>query len=96
MKSFKRLQASALASTATIAFAFATPAYAQETQEETPPPEALTTEQEVESGQKTSTEEAIVVTGLRIRQPNLESVVPVTSIGGQEFLKLARPRSATR
>ena len=32
-------------------------------------------------------ETAIVVTGSRIRRPNLESTVPVTSIGGEEFFQ---------
>lgn len=31
--------------------------------------------------------EAIVVTGSRIRRPNLESSIPITSIGGEEFLQ---------
>src|SRR5262245_9188834 len=32
-------------------------------------------------------EETIVVTGSRIRRPNLESTVPITSIGGEEFFE---------
>lgn len=32
---------------------------------------------------------AIVVTGSRIARPNLDSVVPVTSIGGDDFIKQA-------
>ena len=38
---------------------------------------------------KTTTKqnEAIIVTGSRIRRPNLESPLPVTSIGGQEFFQ---------
>src|SRR5258706_14607514 len=31
--------------------------------------------------------ETITVTGTRIRRPNLESPLPVTSIGGQEFFQ---------
>ena len=85
------LEATALRSVAIgLAFAFTTPALAQETQTEEAqnPPEALQTEQEIESGQDaTATEDAIVVTGSRIRRPNLESVVPVTSVGGQEFFE---------
>lgn len=34
-----------------------------------------------------ATEGSIVVTGSRIRRPNLESTVPITSIGGEEFIK---------
>ena len=65
------------------------------------PPGTLTTEQEVESGQDADSNaqpgdtagpaaadsEAIIVTGSRIRRPNLESPLPVTSIGGQEFFE---------
>ena len=39
---------------------------------------------EVESGQE---DDSIVVTGSRIRRPNLESTVPITSIGGEEFFQ---------
>ena len=96
------LEATALRSVAIgLAFAFTTPALAQETQEEQAqnPPETLTTEQEIESGQDAATDQAtapiqdaatdqaIVVTGSRIRRPNLESVVPVTSLGGEEFFE---------
>jgi outer membrane receptor protein involved in Fe transport len=65
------------------------PALAQQTGSEQAqnPPESLQTEPEIESGQDQKTNEQIVVTGSRIRQPNLESVVPVTSIGGQEFFE---------
>ena len=84
------LEATALRSVAIgLAFAFTTPALAQETQEDQAqnPPETLSTEQEVESGQNATTDQAIVVTGSRIRRPNLESVVPVTSVGGEEFFE---------
>ena len=84
------LEATALRSMAIgLAFAFTTPALAQQTEEEQAqnPPESLQTEQEIESGQNTTADEAIVVTGSRIRRPNLESTVPVTSIGGEEFFE---------
>lgn len=84
------LEATALRSAAIgLAVAFSTPAFAQETQTEEAqnPPESLTTEQEVESGQNATQGEEVVVTGSRIRRPNLESVVPVTSVGGQEFFE---------
>jgi outer membrane receptor protein involved in Fe transport len=60
-------------------------------------PATLGSEQEVESGQNATadaqgasaqgTSNAIVVTGSRIRRPNLESSVPVTSVGGEEFFQ---------
>src|SRR5436190_6106021 len=61
-------------------------------------PQTLTAEQEVESGQNAGTDCAanpdsptckasIVVTGSRIRRPNLESPLPVTSVGGEEFFQ---------
>ena len=85
-------------STVSIAALIATPAFAQETQQDTPPPETLTSEQEAESGEDaqsdageaattTSDEAAITVTGSRIRRPNLESPLPVTSVGGEEFFE---------
>src|SRR5690349_10670299 len=44
-------------------------------------------EQEIESGTRAQSSESVVVTGSRIRRPNLESQVPVTSIGGEEFFQ---------
>jgi Ca-activated chloride channel family protein len=38
----------------------------------------------------------IVVTGTRIRRPNLESSVPITSIGGEEFFATGSPVQASR
>jgi outer membrane receptor protein involved in Fe transport len=99
-----------LLSTASFAALAATPAFAQQTQSDQAPPEALQTEQQIESGQAPNCNvpvgtalppgcaapaaeavppsgEAITVTGTRIRRPNLESPLPVTSIGGQEFFQ---------
>ena len=81
-----------------LAAGLAMPAVAQETQEEKAknPPEALQSEQEIESGKKATTtasaasttgNSSIVVTGSRIKRPNLESPVPVTSVGGEEFFQ---------
>lgn len=69
-------------------------------------PETLQSEPEVESGQNATTDaqgapvqtaqasdtggSTIVVTGSRIKRPNLESVVPITSVGGQEFFETGR------
>jgi Ca-activated chloride channel family protein len=38
----------------------------------------------------------VVVTGTRIRRPNLESAVPVTSIGGEEFFQTGASARASR
>src|SRR4051812_34587037 len=79
-------------------------AFAQQPPADQSPPQALQSEQEVESGQAApscqvptgtplppgctpASNEAITVTGSRIRRPNLESPLPVTSVGGQEFFE---------
>jgi outer membrane receptor protein involved in Fe transport len=68
------------------AMTLATAAYAQDTGAEDAP-ETLQSEVEVESGENATTVEEIVVTGSRIRRPNLDSAVPVTSIGGETFIQ---------
>lgn len=51
------------------------------------PPAAAQAEQ-LEADQTTPDADAsIVVTGTRIRQPNLESTVPITSVSGEEFFE---------
>ena len=76
---------------ATLIVGFGSTAYAQEVeqekQQEAQAPGAPTTEQETESNTNASTDQDIVVTGSRIRRPNLESTVPVTSVGGEEFFE---------
>ncbi|HEX8578080.1 MAG TPA: TonB-dependent receptor [Allosphingosinicella sp.] len=56
----------------------------------------LTSEAEIESGANAnagaqgddaSEGQAITVTGSRIRRPNLESAIPITSVGGEEFFQ---------
>jgi outer membrane receptor protein involved in Fe transport len=86
-------------STVSLAAIIASPAVAQQTKSDTPPPQTQTSEQEVESNTDAqsstntavnpnpTTNEAITVTGTRIRRPNLESPLPVTSVGGQEFFQ---------
>jgi len=87
MRKFKLLGSTMLQSVAvTGAVAIAQPALAQEVPAEQDDPATLTTEQEIESGEDDSSE-TIVVTGSRIRRPNLESVVPVTSVSGEEFFE---------
>jgi outer membrane receptor protein involved in Fe transport len=82
-----------------LALVAAAPAYAQDAppaeqqadQQATPDePATLTSEPEVESGENATTKQEIVVTGSRIRRPNLESIVPITSIGGEEFFQSAK------
>jgi len=73
-----------------------------QTKSDQAPPRALKSEQEIKSGQAAckptpgaslaanctpATNEEITVTGSRIRRPNLDSPLPVTSVGGQEFFQ---------
>jgi len=86
-------------STVSLAAIIASPAAAQQTKSDQSPPQTLTSEQEVESGNDAqsstntsanpnpTSNEAITVTGSRIRRPNLESPLPVTSVGGEEFFQ---------
>ena len=76
--------------------AVAPQAYAQETQGtegtaagESDDPATLESEAELESGQNASAADQgdITITGSRIRRPNLESTVPITSVGGEEFFE---------
>ena len=65
-------------------------AYAQNLPDEGQP--QPTTEVEIESGvsatgQDAEVNEPIVITGSRIRRPNLASAVPITSVGGEEFFE---------
>lgn len=70
-----------------------TAAFGQQTDSEqaaeTQQPGEPTTEVEAESGTNADPQRdgEIVVTGSRIRRPNVESVVPVTAIGGEEFFQ---------
>ncbi|MDB5697963.1 MAG: TonB-dependent receptor [Alphaproteobacteria bacterium] len=102
MKRHGLLGTSALCSAAAISIFTTSPALAQEVPSETTPPAALKGEAEIESGTPavntvqtgdTSAavgEQSIVVTGSRIRRPNLESTVPIASIGGEEFFETGR------
>jgi outer membrane receptor protein involved in Fe transport len=74
--------ASALAMT----LALASPAYSQATPvEDADPDVALQGEVETEAGQDAASSDQILVTGSRIRRPNLDSTVPITSVGIQEL-----------
>ena len=81
------LSGSALAA----ALAMAAPAYAQPSNRTADPTQADEPEElgqnevELESGQSAQAQGDIVVTGSRIRRPNLESAIPVTSVGPQEL-----------
>ena len=88
MRKFGLLGTSALRSAVFIGFAttLATGAMAQDSGEQDPP-ETLQSETEIESGQDAQEGQTLVVTGSRIRRPNLESSIPITSIGGEEFFQ---------
>ena len=101
MTNRKLLAATALSTTALIAFATAAPAAAQTTPPptttETPPGEATTTStqpsqviattQANDAANTGQAEANIVVTGSRIRRPNLTASVPVTSLQGEQFFQ---------
>jgi outer membrane receptor protein involved in Fe transport len=91
MTKYNLLGATALQTGALILFASATPAFAQ-----TPPAPDQTTNStnpaQIEAANQAGTqskapETSIVVTGSRIRRPNLESVVPITSIQGEQIFQ---------
>src|SRR5262245_29321899 len=76
----------------------ATPAFAQDApppatteqpaaDQDTPGQDAATGTQEVLQQSAEGEDKAIVVTGSRIRRPNLESQVPITSISGESFIQ---------
>jgi outer membrane receptor protein involved in Fe transport len=94
------LAATALQTGALALFASAAPAFAQTTPPTTvqnPPSPPVTTnattpEQVIPATQANNattspSDQNIVVTGSRIRRPNLESVIPVTSIQGEQFFQ---------
>jgi outer membrane receptor protein involved in Fe transport len=84
MKKFGLLSSSAMGSAALFgaSLVFAAPAYAQDDQA-TPPADA----QAAPATDQTEDGQNVEVTGTRIRRPNLDSAVPVTSISGQEFFE---------
>jgi outer membrane receptor protein involved in Fe transport len=71
------------------AVAIAAPVHAQEvqTEEETPGQSETETESGTNAQAEGDESGTITVTGSRIRRPNLESAVPVTSVGGEEFFQ---------
>ncbi|MEA3012673.1 MAG: hypothetical protein QOD42_1218 [Sphingomonadales bacterium] len=91
MKKFGLLSSSAIGSAALfgLSMAFATPAFAQDDDQICTPAEAEAgTCQLTDSGGAAPTaQNEVTVTGSRIRRPGVESVVPVTSIGGEEFFQ---------
>lgn len=83
MKKFGLLATSALGSFALVGLAGTAHAQTgQSTSTQADPPEALSSTVELQSGQAS---DQIVVTGSRIRRPNLDSTVPITSVGVQEL-----------
>ncbi len=95
MRKFGLLGTSALGSFTFIglSIALAAPAYAQEVAEDDASAQGTVgdSEAEIESGTDATQAEGgpITITGTRIRRPNLESAVPITSIGGEEFFQTA-------
>ncbi|HEX8624923.1 MAG TPA: TonB-dependent receptor [Allosphingosinicella sp.] len=103
MRKFGLLGTSALGSFTFVglSLALASPASAQAQAEEDPEAQVGQSEAEIESGTQadvgaqgegaapTAAQDSgtITVTGSRIRRPNLESTVPITSIGGEQFFQ---------
>ncbi|HEY0131200.1 MAG TPA: TonB-dependent receptor plug domain-containing protein, partial [Allosphingosinicella sp.] len=102
MRKFGLLGTSALGSFTVIGLSLAlvSPAYAQTPGQEDDEAQVGQSEPEIESGTEadtgaqgenataaTETGESITITGSRIRRPNLDSAVPITSIGGEEFFE---------
>ena len=93
MNRFGLLGTSALCSAAFFgSLAIATPAYAQETDCSTLPTEAERTACEAGEAAPASavpggSDQTLTVTGSRIRRPNLESTVPITSVTGEQFFQ---------
>src|SRR4051794_12007713 len=90
MTKFALLSTSAIGSAAL--FAFAAPAYAEDAVASQPnctPDQAAagTCTPPVDATGAATESGSIVVTGSRIRRPNLESAVPITSISGEEFFQ---------
>jgi len=82
-------------STVSLSAILASPAFAAEQPATTAAPAAAVDCNAIPAGapvpagcaKPASSENAITVTGSRIRRPNLESPLPVTSVGGQEFFQ---------
>lgn len=70
-----------------VALSVSSPLLAQEVATEQDPSQTLRSEPEIESGEAATDDQSIIVTGSRIRRPNLESTIPITSIGGEEFFE---------
>jgi outer membrane receptor protein involved in Fe transport len=99
MRKIGLLSSSAISSAAFVGFSMALAAPASAQTPEKDPPATLQSEPEAESGEDADVGaqgegpaaegegEAITVTGSRIRRPNLESTVPITSLGGEEFFQ---------
>jgi outer membrane receptor protein involved in Fe transport len=106
MRKFGLLGTSAIGSAAFVGMtlAFASPAFAQtptpaQTEQddddegvENDDPDTLgQNEVELESGEEATRNEEILVTGSRIRRPNLESNVPITSVSAEDLLAQGDP-----
>ena len=94
----KLLSATALQTGAFILFASASPAFAEVANQPAAPPAEETTTNSTQPNQVIAANEAnspstpaekaaITITGSRIKKPNLESTVPVTSLQGEQFFE---------
>src|SRR5213076_1729429 len=96
MTKFGLLSTSAIGSAAF--FAFTAPAYAEDAAASQPtctPEQAAagtcTLPVDASTGAAADTGASIVVTGSRIRRPNLESTVPITSLSGDQIFQGGDP-----
>src|SRR5262245_5706599 len=91
MRKFRLLSTSAIGSAALfgLSFAFTAPAYAQGDQDECTAEEQAAGTCQVEMAQAdaapASGDQNLTVTGSRIRRPNLESNVPITSVSVEDL-----------
>ena len=86
MPKIRLLSTSALRSALFLGFALsAAPALAQDQVTDEDDAATLQGEVEIESGDNATTDQELVVTGTRIRSPNLTSAVPITSVGIQDL-----------
>ena len=90
MKKRNLLSTSAIGSAALFGLAsLATPAHAQGTQPECPPGQQSAGGDCLPAQLAQANDQPVVVTGSRIRRPNLESVVPITTITGEQSFQQA-------
>jgi outer membrane receptor protein involved in Fe transport len=94
MKKFGLLATSAIGSAALFSLAFAAPAYAQgtavqdeEAEEQVTPQGEVEAEGDQALAEEEADDQAITVTGSRIRRPTLDSNVPITSVSPDDIIE---------